>query len=472
MVADARGLSPSSDARGTVPGTTAVEGHEHEPEHVGGRQHRRQDANHPQRRVAGRVRLAEDLVLAEEAREARDAGNRHGADQEGPVGDRQVFLEAAHLPEVLLAVQRVNHRAAAEEEQRLEEGVRVEMEDAGAERADAHRQEHVAELRHRRVRQHALDVVLHQADRAGKQRRRRADDRHDLQRLGRVREQHGVAADHVDARRHHRRRVDQGGDRRRALHRVRQPHVERNLRGLARGADEEQQRRHRHHAPARLGWQHRRLRRDLLEVERAEVREDQQRAEDEREVADAVDDEGLLAGVGGRLLLVPEADQQVGAEADAFPAHEEHREVRPQHQHQHERGEQVQVREVPRVFAVGLLVHVRGRVDVNQRADAGDDENHHGRQRVDAERGADVQVARRDPREHGLFDRVIRRPAHRQHGGHRDGEGGQHREAGHAAGDGLRQPLPEESVDQEPGERQQRYQREHGSSSPLTTSGW
>ena len=43
------------------------------------------------------------------------------------------------------------------------------------ERADAHRQEHVAELRDRRVREHPLDVVLHEADRAGHQRGRGAD---------------------------------------------------------------------------------------------------------------------------------------------------------------------------------------------------------------------------------------------------------------------------------------------------------
>ena len=67
-------------------------------------------------------------------------------------------------------------------------------------RADAHRQEHVAELRDRRVREHALDVVLHEADRARHQRRRRADDRDDRQRLRRVAEQHGVAPDHVHAR--------------------------------------------------------------------------------------------------------------------------------------------------------------------------------------------------------------------------------------------------------------------------------
>jgi hypothetical protein len=42
---------------------------------------------------------------------------------------------------------------------------------------------------------------------------------------------------------------------------------------------------------------------DLLEVERAEAGEDQQRAEDEAEVADAVDDEGLLAGVAADFFL-------------------------------------------------------------------------------------------------------------------------------------------------------------------------
>ena len=87
------------------------------------------------------------------------------------IRDRQVLLQAAHVAQVLLAVQRVDDRARSEEQQRLEERVRVEVEDAAGERADAHRQEHVAELRDGRVRQHALDVVLDQADRAGHQRR-------------------------------------------------------------------------------------------------------------------------------------------------------------------------------------------------------------------------------------------------------------------------------------------------------------
>ena len=138
-------------------------------------------------------------------------------------------------------------------------------------RADAHRQEHVAELRDRRVREHPLDVVLHQADRAGQERRRDADDRDDRQRLRRVAEQHRVAADHVHAGRHHRRRVDERGDRRRAFHRVRQPDVQRNLRRLAGRADEQQQRdRARPCRTPSPGASDAAGARDLLEVERAE----------------------------------------------------------------------------------------------------------------------------------------------------------------------------------------------------------
>ncbi len=49
------------------------------------------------------------------------------------------------------------------------------------------------------------------------------------------------AGDQVDAGGDHRRRVDQRGDRGRALHRVRQPGVERHLRRLGEGADQQQQ---------------------------------------------------------------------------------------------------------------------------------------------------------------------------------------------------------------------------------------
>ena len=83
-----------------------------------------------------------------------------------------------------------------------------------------------------------------------------------------------------------------------------------------------------------------------------------------------------------RLLLEPEADQQIRAEPDAFPADEHHQEVAAEHEHQHERREQVQVREVAGERRRSVL-HVADRVDVDQQADAGHDQHHHRRQGIE-----------------------------------------------------------------------------------------
>ena len=50
-----------------------------------------------------------------------------------------------------------------------------------------------------------------------------------------------AAGDEVDAGRDHRRGVDEGRDGRRARHRVGEPDVERHLRALAAGAEEEEE---------------------------------------------------------------------------------------------------------------------------------------------------------------------------------------------------------------------------------------
>ena len=63
-----------------------------------------------------------------------------------------------------LSCDAVDHRAGAEEERALVEGVRDHHEDRGLVRADADGEEHVAELADRRVRQHPFDVVLHERD--------------------------------------------------------------------------------------------------------------------------------------------------------------------------------------------------------------------------------------------------------------------------------------------------------------------
>jgi hypothetical protein len=92
------------------------------------------------------------------------------------VGDRHVLAQAAHLAHVLLVVHADDHRAGAEEQQRLEEGVGHQVEHGRRIRGHAQRHGHVAELRQRRIRDHALDVVLHDADQAGEERGGRADD--------------------------------------------------------------------------------------------------------------------------------------------------------------------------------------------------------------------------------------------------------------------------------------------------------
>ena len=81
---------------------------------------------------------------------------------------------------------RVNHAARAQEEQRLEERVRHQVEDAGRKSAHADAQEHVSELRNRGVGENFLDIVLRQADGRREERRRQADHRHRVHRDRRV----------------------------------------------------------------------------------------------------------------------------------------------------------------------------------------------------------------------------------------------------------------------------------------------
>ena len=138
---------------------------------------------------------------------------------------------------------------------------------------------------------------------------------------------------------------------------------------LPHGADEEQ------HGDGRWRWSvasARRLRDDRRVVERAERGEGQEHRDHEAPVTDAVGDEGLLAGRGVGVVGEPERDEEVRAGAHALPAEEGDEQVVAQHQHQHREDEQVQVDEELRELRVA--VHVADRVQVDQRADAGDEQ--------------------------------------------------------------------------------------------------
>ncbi len=128
---------------------------------------------------------------------------------------------------------------------------------------------------------------------------------------------HVRAGHHVDAGGHHRRRVDQGGDRRGAGHGVRQPDVERNLGALAGRAGEDREGHEGGEAqPEQVGaLDSGRVEldrpEDPLVVECAEAVYQREDRRQEGEVADPVHDEGLAPGVRRELLVVVEADEEV-----------------------------------------------------------------------------------------------------------------------------------------------------------------
>ena len=111
----------------------ADEGQVPEPEHVERGESCGEDADRPER-FAQRALLegrGENRVFREETGQTRKAGD--GEDRRGhrPEGDGDFFAQAAHLAQVLLAAKRVNCRARAKKEQRLEEGVRHQVKDGG-----------------------------------------------------------------------------------------------------------------------------------------------------------------------------------------------------------------------------------------------------------------------------------------------------------------------------------------------------
>ena len=103
----------------------------------------------------------------------------------------------------------------------------------------------------------------------------------------------------------------------------------------------------------------------------------------------------LIAAALACRLLVPEADQQVGHQADAFPAEEQLHEVVRRHQHQHGEGEEREVSEEARPRRV--VGHVADRVDVDEERHRRHDDEHDGGQRVDAKGPGGGELAGGEP---------------------------------------------------------------------------
>jgi hypothetical protein len=276
---------------------------------------------------------------------------------------------------------RQDHRARAEEQQRLEESVGEQVKHAHRVRADTHGDEHVAELRASRISDDALDVVLNETHGGGEDRRGGADEGDEGCRGRRQLEQRRQPRHHEHAGGHHGGGVNKRRDRRRALHGVGQPGVQAELRRLAHGAHEQQQADHgeRVEIPAQevkaLADQARRLGEDGVEVDRAGQIKHRENAERKAEVANAVDDECFDGGGIGFRLVEPEADQEIARQSHALPAEEHLHQIVGRHQHQHGEGEERQIGKEPR--PVGVLLHVADGVDVHEGRDGGDHDQHH-----------------------------------------------------------------------------------------------
>ncbi len=298
----------------------------------------------------------------------------------------------------------MHDRAGAEEQVGLEHAVHEQVEDREhiARGTQSGADEHVADLAHRGAGQCLLDLVLGGRDPGAHDHGDHTHGEHDRDGSGAQVEDRVAANDQVDTRGDHGRGMDQGGHRGRALHRVEQPRLQRELGRLT---DRGQQQRQPDQGQGGLA----RLRgglEDRFERDRAERDEHQHHGDAQSDVAHAVHHEGLLGGHCCFVAVLPEADQQVRGQTDALPPEVKQQVVVGHDEQEHRGHEQVQIAHEPS-FA-GVLSHVAERVDVDQRADAGDEHDERDRQRVQAQRELDIEGAGEDPVPHVEHDQAVR----------------------------------------------------------------
>jgi len=147
-------------------------------------------------------------------------------------------------------------------------------------------------------------------------------------------------------------------------------HVKSGIWALTGGPDEEQQDGSCCHATVHA-WS---LGQDRVEVQSADLPENDEHGQEKSKVPDPVHDEGLVRRLAVVAVGVPETDQQVGAQPNTFPAQEQDHEVIPEDQVQHGEDEQVQVGEkAPETI---ISMHVAHRIHMDEAAHARDDHGH------------------------------------------------------------------------------------------------
>src|ERR1035437_4923270 len=128
---------------------------------------------------------------------------------------------------------------------------------------------------------------------------------------------------------------------------------------------------------------------DVGEAERSQIPSQRKRAENESSIADAVHDERLVGSGRSRVAMKVKANQQIRAQAHAFPSHKQKHVVIRQDERKHREHEQVQVSKEAVVTA--FVRHVSDGVNVDQHAHAGYEEEPNAREGIEQEPGVGVE---------------------------------------------------------------------------------
>ncbi len=166
--------------------------------------------------------------------------------------------------------------------------------------------------------------------------------------------------------------MNQRGNWRGTFHGIWQPNMQRKLSRFTNRTAEDQKRGNRQKCG--MSRQSRQSRCDLTENDRAGRHPDHQNPEHESEIAHASSDECFFGRIRRGIAIKPVADQDVRRKANQLPKDKQHHEIVCQNDAEHREHKERQRREIAGFTFV--IPHVAQRINVDQRSDARDHDEH------------------------------------------------------------------------------------------------
>ena len=260
-----------------------------------------------------------------------------------------------------------NHRTGRQKQQCFEEGVCHQMKDGHRISRCTQRDSHVAQLRQGRISHNTFDVVLNNSKKTHEQGCDTTNHHDETQcRIAQLK-QRRHSRHHKNARSHHGGSMNQRRNWRRAFHRIRKPHVQRKLRRLAHGTNEQADADNRDQHPTRARKRQPNqavcLGKGFAVVQGTRIRSNQSDTQNKTEVTDTVNQKSLHIRKDGTGLVEIKPNQQIRHQSHCFPAKKqlEHVVAHDQHQHSERKKRDVAEKTVVPVF----FFHIANGVNVN-----------------------------------------------------------------------------------------------------------